>query len=358
MSITNRKANVCSLGFTLSTARSRAQIALRAAALAVLGSACIGCARAPVVRFERGEAALTVRRPALYPETIEYDAPRDRFLLGSFREGAIFRVDARGNAAILVDDPRLCSVLGIAVDAARGRLWAVNADLGASTKPSSVGPKRLAAVGIYDLGTGKVIQYLDLAPLSSGPRLLNGIALDSAGNAYVTDSFSSTIYRVDAEGQAKVLVQDARFAGEGITLNGLVVHPDGYLLVIKKSDGALFKVPLSAPTQVSKVDIAEQFVGGDGVTLIGKSALLVIANQIPGRASNAAYALSSEDGWVTAKLRAVRDLGNVYPTTAVLRRRRIYALHSQLNELISAPAEQKAQLRMEATIESIGKVLE
>ncbi|MEO8901496.1 MAG: hypothetical protein ABI488_07210 [Polyangiaceae bacterium] len=47
----------------------------------------------------------------------------------------------------LVDDPRLCSVLGIAVDAERGQLWAVNADLGASTRPSAAGPKHLAAVG-------------------------------------------------------------------------------------------------------------------------------------------------------------------------------------------------------------------
>jgi sugar lactone lactonase YvrE len=358
MSIKKPKANVCPEPFTLDAARKRARIALSAAAIAVLGSLGIGCARAPVVRFERGQAPLTVRRPALYPETIAYDALRDRFLLSSFREGAIFQVDLRGNATSLVDDPRLCSVLGIALDAARGRLWAVNADLGASSKPSKAGAKRLAAVGMYDLGTGKAMQYVDLAPLSPGPRLLNGIALDSAGNAYVTDSFSSAIYRVDAEGQAKVLLQDAHFAGEGITLNGVVVHPDGYLLLIKKSDGALFKVPLSAPTHFSKVELREQLVGGDGVTLIGKGALLVIANQTPGRASNAAYALSSEDGWVSAKLRAVQELGNVYPTTAVLRRGRIYALHSQLNQLIQAPAEQKAQLRMEATIESIGTVFE
>ena len=92
--------------------------------------------------------------------------------------------------------------------------------------------------------------------------------------------------------------------------------------------------------------------------MIGKGTLLVIANQVPNHASNAAYVLSSADGWATAKLRAVQDLGDGYPTTAVLRGGRIYALHSQLNELIQAPAERKAQLRMEATIESIGMISE
>jgi sugar lactone lactonase YvrE len=147
-------------------------------------------------------------------------------------------------------------------------------------------------LGIYDLSTGKPINYVDLAPLAAGPHLLNGIAVDSAGNGYVTDSFSPIIYKIDAQGNATVFLKDEQFAGEGINLNGLVVHPDGYLLVIKKSDGVLFKVPLAQPAQFSKVSINERFVGGDGVTLVGKKNLVLIANQTPAKASNAAYSLT------------------------------------------------------------------
>ncbi|HKP63641.1 MAG TPA: hypothetical protein VJV78_43200 [Polyangiales bacterium] len=334
-----------------------ARRALGAGARLVLAIATLGgCARTASVAFESSGASLTIHKPALYPETIAYDRARDAFLVSSFREGAIYSVDRRGDATILVNDERLCSVLGIAIDAERGRVWAVNSDFASSLKPSAAGPKQLAAVGVYDLSSGKALQYVDVSGLSSGPHLLNGIALDASGDAYVTDSFSPSIYKVDASGRASLFLKDARFAGEGINLNGLIVHPDGYLLVIKKSDGALFKVPLANPAALTQVGLDAPLVGGDGVLLAGDRTLIVIANQVPGKASNAAIALASEDGWATAKVRAQQRLGDVYPTTAVVRDGALYVIHSKLNELLQSPPEQKAALRVEATIREIGKV--
>lgn len=351
MSIMNRTPSA-----RRTAARSaRAGLTARAlCAVATIGLTAVGCARAEVVTLERTGQPITVHRPALYPETIEYDSSRGKFLVSSFREGAIYAVDGDGGVSRVVDDPRLCSVLGIAVDVERGRLWAVSSDLGASVKPSAAGPKKLAAVGVYDLSTGKAIHYVDLAPLSPGAHLVNGIALDSDGNAYVTDSFSPTIYKVDPQGNASVFLRDEQFAGDGINLNGVVVHPDGYLLVVKKSDGSLFKVPLANPSRFSRVDVAERFVGGDGLTLVGKKDLVVVANQVAGVASNAAFSLSSEDGWSTARLRAVQRLGDVYPTTGVLRDGKLYVIYSKLNELIQSSPEQRERLRVEATIQQIG----
>ncbi|MGK3989529.1 hypothetical protein WME99_41160 [Sorangium sp. So ce136] len=356
MSIMNRATSARRTEGNRARTRSVALAGARAlCAAAVIGLMSVGCTHgAGAVTLELSGQPLTVRRPALYPETIEYDSRSDRFLVSSFREGAIYAVGGDGGASLVVDDKRLCSVLGIAVDVERGRLWAVNSDLGASVKPSAQGPKNLAAVGIYDLATGAALDYVDLAPLSPGAHLVNGIALDSAGNGYVTDSFSPTIYKIDPQGNATVFLRDERFAGEGINLNGVVVHPDGYLLVVKKSDGSLFKVPLASPSRLSQVDIPRRFVGGDGLVLVGKKDLVLIANQTPAVASNAAFSLSSEDGWVSAELRSVQELGDVYPTTGVLRGGKLYVISSKLNELIQSAPAQKDQLREEATIQQIG----
>jgi DNA-binding beta-propeller fold protein YncE len=327
---------------------------LGALALAGLTAGCHG----PTVTLEPPGPALVVRQPALYPETIEYDAARDQFLLGSFRAGAIYAVKRDGAVALVVDDPRLCSVLGIAVDRARNRVWAVNSDLGAGAKLSAAGPKHLAAVAAYDLATGRALHYVDVAPLYGGPHLLNGIALDAAGNAYVSDSFSPVLYRVDADGHASVFLHSQEFNGDGINLNGLVAHPDGYLLVIKKSDGAIFKIPLADPYSSSKVRIRRSFVGGDGVTLATPDTLLIVANQTPVFKSNRVFSLKSTDHWATAEVVAEESLGEDYATTAVRRADELYVVSSRLNQLIQSPPEQQPLLRVEAQVRRIGKVVQ
>lgn len=320
---------------------------------ALLG--CFSCAPAAGVHvtFVASQRALTVRKPALYPETIEYDRKRDAFLVGSFREGAVYAIDRAGDVSRVVDDARLCSVLGIALDERRDRLWLVNGDLGACVRPSPAGPKHVAAVGVYELSSGKPVQYVDLAPLSQGEHLPNGIALDADGAAYVTDSLSPNIYKISGDGRASIFLRDARFAGEGINLNGLVVHPDGYLLVIKKSDGALFKVPLAEPRSFSRVQIEQRFVGGDGLTLLETTQLVIVANQVPGAATNRLFSLQSDDGWASATLHASQPLDASYPTTGVVRDGSYYVLASRLNELIQAPADQKPLLQVQATIQPV-----
>lgn len=133
-------------------------------------------------------------------------------------------------------------------------------------------------------------------------------------------------------------------------LDGLIVHRDGYLLAIKKSDGALFKVPLAGPRRVAQVDVSTRFVGGEGLVLVSSGELVVVANQVTGHASNAAFLVASDDGWTTAHVRGVQPLGDVYPTTAVLGEGKLFVLHSKLNELIQARPERKVGDQMQATI--------
>jgi hypothetical protein len=83
---------------------------------------------------------------------------------------------------------------------------------------------------------------------------------------------------------------------------------------------------------------------------------VLIANSTPEHATHAAFSLSSEDCWATAKVIARQPLGDVYPTTAVVRKGTLYVVHSKLGQLIASPPGKKAELRESATIRPIGRI--
>ncbi|MBV1862486.1 MAG: hypothetical protein KUG77_28955 [Nannocystaceae bacterium] len=301
--------------------------------------------------------AVHVDRAGLYPEGIDIDPQSGRFVLGSFREGGVYTVAEDGSARRLVDDARLTSVVGVRVDAERRRVLVANSDLGASVRASAAGPRRLATLGIYDLDNGAPQHFVDLAALRpDGAHLANALALDPEGNAYVTDSFSPVIYRVDLEGHATVFVEDERFEGEGINLNGVVYHPGGFLLVAKKSDGKLFRISVEDPESLTEVVLDESLPGADGLVLVSSTELAVVANQASGHALNAVIGLESEDGWNVASETGRHELGDVYPTTGVVRGGSLFVLSSRLNRLILAEPADKSAMRDQAMIRPVGTV--
>jgi quercetin dioxygenase-like cupin family protein len=276
-------------------------------------------------------------QPALYPETLVVNPLTQKFLVGSLREGGVYQVDLDGRAESFIRDERLTSILGIAVDTRSKRLLVTNSDLGAAIRHSAQGPKQEAGVGIYDLASRKRIAYVDLAPvLPRGDHLINGITVDTTGNAYVTDSLSPAIYRVDPEGKASLFLEHPEFAGAGINLNGIVYHPQGFLIAVKKSTGALYRIPLADPQRFARIQTPRNIVGGDGLLLVGHDQLIVIANKTPAAASEAAFVLESTDGWKSAQEVEMRPLGATYPTTCTALNGKLYSLSSHLDEWLSA----------------------
>jgi len=59
-----------------------------------------------------------------------------------------------------------------------------------------------------------------------------------------------------------VFAENEAFTG----LNGIVYHPDGYLLAGTNENGGLVKVMLDDPTNVSVVELSEQYIT-DGLVL-------------------------------------------------------------------------------------------
>jgi sugar lactone lactonase YvrE len=289
-------------------------------------------------------APLSIAQPALYPETLELNPLTQKFLVSSLREGVVYEVSRDGKAEPFIQDERLTSVLGIAVDARSKRLWVTNSDLGAAIRSSARGPKQQAGVGIYDLASRRPLHYVDLAPvLPRGDHLLNGITVDAQGNAYATDSLSPAIYRVDPEGKASLFLENDEFRGPGINLNGIVCHADGFLLVVKKSTGGLYRIPLGEPQRFTRVQTPRDFIGGDGLSLVGRDRLVVIANRTPAATTDAAFVLESRDGWKSAQVSETRALRATYPTTSVVLDGKLYILSSHLDEWLGAsPSSREA----------------
>ncbi len=304
----------------------------------------------------------SIHTGALYPEGIEYNPKTGKFLLCSFREGVVYEVSSDGTYRRLIEDERLITGMGIRVDVARNRLLVVTADVDISVRRSAKGPNTFAALGIYDLSTGKPTHFINLGSLrpEGEKHIGNDLAVDRDGNAYITDSLAPVIYKVDIRGNASVFLESkADFSGEGINLNGIVYHPQGYLIVAKKNDGSLFKVPVNNPEKFTKIRSSRSFVGADGLSLVNENNLIVVANRASGILSDTAYAIKSVDQWESGEAFGEYQFRNDdYPTTSVVKDGKIYVVSGRIDKLLTAAdAEKSSGYAQKTIIQQIGRVV-
>lgn len=270
-----------------------------------------------------------------YPESFTYSPRQDIFMLGSVTQGLVARMDRAGKYSPFISDDRLVSTIGLLVDDASNTLWVTNSDPGAGMRTTAATQGKLADVATYDATTGAPKAYYDLGSLGQGAHFANDIALDAAGNAYVTDSFAPLIYKIDTDGKASIFAQSPLFlSGDGFNLNGIAWHADGYLLVGKYNSGELFRISTTDPTDIRPVKLPEALVGADGIRLIDGEHLLVVQNL----AANRTVELTSTDGWQSAKItRAVASKLSM-PTAAVTVGDGTYMLNSRLDTLFDPKA--------------------
>ena len=296
-----------------------------AACLTTLVAACSGGPDVPAVESESAgseqmslPSSIVAERGGFIPEGIEYDPTADRILTGSLSEGSIFQIHPDGRVTEAITDPELLSSVGIEVDAARSRLLVANSDRAVF---EGVGTGQ-AKLGAYDLATGDRIAMIDLAAVIEGApadmgHFANDVAVAADGTAYVTDTFANLIYQVDRDYQASVFYQPE--GAEQLGFNGIVAHPDGYLLVA--GGDTLWKIPLDSPNTSAPVTLPEVIPGQDGVVWMPDGRLAIVSNS-----SNRVVALTSRDGWVTAQLAGVAPY-EVQATTAAVIGDDIYVVH-------------------------------
>lgn len=285
-------------------------------------------------------AIITMQQTDLRPEGLAYDPISRRFFVSSTARGTVYAVNEDGTSAPFVQDDAFQATFGLEVDEARGRLLVASTDLSVLGNREASGR---AGLGAYDLKTGARLFYTDLTTLSPNGRPLgNDLALDPAGNVYVSDSLAPVIYKVDVQGKASVLVNDARLAParvEWLDVNfgvGGIAYQDGFLLAAHDATLKLYKIPLAAPQRMSEVAVDVPFYA-DGLIFNGQRQLLAVAD------GGKVALYESADGWRSAH-ETVAVTGYDPATSVTLRGSDAYVLYAYIGQ--EAPRERYEIVRV------------
>ncbi|MFI8018916.1 SMP-30/gluconolactonase/LRE family protein [Serratia marcescens] len=287
-----------------------------------------------------------------YPEGIAWNPHAGAFLVSSLRGGQLGLVYPDGRYRRFSTGKGFITTSGMLVDTERNRVLVCNEDVGVSLSSAPGTRNRVAQVLEFNLDTGALQQTYDLSSLSRGPTLANDLALDAQGNIYVTDSFQPQIYKIDrATRQVSILVRAARLmpadapaAAQGTQpyLNGIVYHPDGYLIAADYTRGLLWKVTLDNTPAISEIRLPQRLKGPDGLRLKTANELVIVQSYpgIKGGMSGGVSLLSSHDGWASARIAAVATPpGLDGPTGAALRDGEVWVVNSRYPKLFADVAQ-------------------
>lgn len=283
---------------------------------------------------------IRIEEPRLFPEGIEYDSRGDRFLLTSMTRGTIGQVQ-NGQYTEWIDDQDLIATVGIHIDHTGNRILVANSDPGVSERSSEETKNSLAALVAYDL-TGNRIFYAELGQLHSGAHFANDVTVDEKGNAYVTDSFSGVIYKVDPAGNASIFYSNEEMDAveDGFGLNGIDYDPRGYLLVSWLDANKILRFPIDDPQKYTEVKIPVELFSPDGIYLKNPNELLVVSNDSGGD-NGKIQTFSTWNKWETTTLIDEFDSPGAFPTTVTVKRNTPYVLHSHLDMLFSGEHQEE-----------------
>lgn len=167
----------------------------------------------------RSETAVTVKEKGLISECVAYDPQSGRYWISSVHRRKIVTVDREGNCRDFSStQDGLWGVFGIKLDARRQVLWACS-----GVVPEIAGYSEAEAdlTGIfkYDLVSGKLLKRY-LLPPDGAAHLFGDLVLNTAGDVFISDSFSPRLYVIRAESDtlAELLQEPTWVSPQGITV--------------------------------------------------------------------------------------------------------------------------------------------
>lgn len=107
-----------------------------------------------------------------------------------------------------------------------------------------------------------------------------------------------------------------------VALNGIVYHPDGFLIAIHTFSGNLYKIDVAKDNEVKLIKVSGGSLSfGDGLELVSPTTLVVAGNP-SGRL------VESSDGWETASVVAkFKGPAHRLATAATVKEGKVYLSH-------------------------------
>ncbi|CAN0857629.1 hypothetical protein LINGRAHAP2_LOCUS6844 [Linum grandiflorum] len=234
-------------------------------------------------------------------ECAKWDSSANRFLVSYFEGGlGEVRVPADYSPGDILQEVTLAkdadvagnASLGLVIDRPRNRVLVAVAD---------VLGNRYSALAAYDMSTWKRLFLTQLSRPEDGKTFADDVAVDSHGNAYVTDVAGNKIWKVGKQGNLISTITHPLFTPNQwykslVGLNGIVYHPHGFFIVIHTFTGNLFKIRDDDDDHpvITSVAVQGSLALGDGIELLSPTQLVVAGS------SRSARLVESSDGWETA----------------------------------------------------------
>lgn len=154
----------------------------------------------------------------------------------------------------------------------------------------------VVAIDVTDLGNVTVLETHALTKANPDDTVFcNDLAVDAAGNVYVTDSFGGHIHVIAADGEDNAATEiwktDAALDSDAFGANGIVVLDDGsgneFVFVVNFTTGTLNRIAIGADgaagdvVEVALTDVGDAetpitLEGPDGMKLLDDDTLVVV----------------------------------------------------------------------------------
>lgn len=231
-----------------------------------------------------GEMAFPLREVTGLIEGIAWRASTGTFYFGDVNDRSVW---VRGPKEAKDDKPRrltpegdeLYGVFGLAIDEARGALWAATSAVSAMRgfTPDQDGTAALAEI---DLESGAIRRVIPVVrqPGDQQSHVLGDLALGPDGTVYLPDSGAPIVWQLAPEASALTVLAESP---ELMSPQGAVVRPEKGVLVVSDYANGLLRIDL-ASRAVSRMEIPADttLLGLDGLALAPNGDVLAIQNGV------------------------------------------------------------------------------